>query len=37
MGYGTADMFNQAWDSIDQLLDSYDKVARPWIDKEKPD
>ena len=35
LGYGTADLFNQAWESMDQLFDSYDKAARPWIDKEK--
>ena len=34
LGYGTSALFNEAWDRITELIEQYDKVARPWTVKE---
>ena len=35
LGYGTADMFNESWESMSGLMEDYMDSAMPWREKEK--
>ena len=32
LGYGTADLFNEAWDTMGNLVQDYANVSMPWLD-----
>lgn len=34
LGFGSADLFNESWEKISDMLEDYDKVSRPWIERE---
>jgi len=35
LGYGTADLFNEAWDTIGNLVQDYSDASMPWLDPKK--
>jgi hypothetical protein len=34
LGYGTAEMFNEAWDGMTGLFENYMESALPWREKD---
>lgn len=35
LGYGTADMFNESWENISELMEDYMDSSMPWREKDK--
>ena len=35
LGYGTAELFNEAWGNMDGLVDSYVAATMPWLEKDE--
>jgi hypothetical protein len=34
LGYGTADLFNESWESMSGLVNDYMASTMPWIEKD---
>ena len=34
LGYGKAELFNESWEKVNELIQSYTKLAMPWIKSE---
>lgn len=35
LGYGTADMFNESWENMSELMEDYMDSSMPWREKDK--
>lgn len=35
LGYGSAEMFNESWENMGKLIDSYSSATMPWQENKK--